>query len=319
MPSAKDMQTIEAPQPLWILSAPFSGLSWATATLGRHPDLFATPELDLLLADSVGDLLDIFAISQGTQGHGLLRLLAWLEFQRQDDVGIQLAQSWLEERRDWSSTRLLQSLREAVYPRRLVVPERDATLRPMALLRLQRALPELRVLHLTRHPWEQGVLLHAWAMEHLYVSIDFRDFAQNPPQIDPQLPWLRANENIEHFCERLHHSQYQRLRAEQLEGDSDASLRALCEWLDLPADAAALAAMQQPQLWRFSQPGPDLASGGLEAEAHQPWSSQTLQRAAQPQFENLPWRADGAGFAPQVLACAERYGYRPPDEASKDG
>lgn len=298
------------PAPLWLLAAPFSGVSWLAASLGRHPDLFVTPELDLLLADTLADALDIFAIGQGTQGHGLLRLVAWLEFQQQDDAGIRQAQAWLEERREWTSAALLHYLMKAVAPRRLVIPERDATLRPMALIRLQRALPQSQILHLVRHPWEQGVLLHAWATERLYVSVDFRDYAQDPALIEPQLPWLRANQNIENLCSRLGEGRSLRICAEQLEQAPADVMEPLCEWLGCSADASALAAMQQPERWRFSAWGPDLAPGGLEAEAFEQWSAASLALLASGNRQGpLPWRTDGAGFAPQVRACAQRYGY----------
>lgn len=299
------------PEPLWLLAAPFSGVAWLAASLGRHPDFFVTPELDLLLADNIADALNIFSIGQGTQGHGLLRTVAWLEFQREDDTGIQQAQKWLEARREWTTPEMLNYLVEAVAPRRLVIPERDATLRPIALVRLQVALPQSRVLHLIRHPWEQGVLLHAWAMERLYVSGDFKDFAQNPPQLEPQLPWLRANKNVAALGRRLPEPHYFCIQAEQVENAPESAFAAICAWLGVPLGAEALAAMQEPAGWRFSQLGPDLAPGGLEPEAFEPWSLKTLRLASSGGLDKpLPWRVDGAGFSPQVREYAQQAGYR---------
>ncbi len=300
-----------SPEPLWLLAAPFSGVAWLAASLGRHPDFFVTPELDLLLADNIADALSIFSIGQGTQGHGLLRAVAWLEFQRDDDAGIRLAQKWLQARRGWSTPEMLNYLAAAVAPRRLVIPERDATLRPIALARLQAALPQSKVLHLVRHPWEQGVLLHAWAMERLYVSVDFKDFAQNPPQLEPQLPWLRANKNIAALARRLPGSQYFCVQAEQVENDPGTAFAAICAWLGVPLSAQALAAMQRPEEWRFSQLGPDLAPGGLEPEAFEQWSSKTLRLASAGSLDKpLPWRVDGDSFSPQVRDVARQAGYR---------
>ncbi len=296
--------------PVWLLAAPFSGVSWLAACLGRHPQLFVTPELDLLLADNVADLLDIFAIGQGTQGQGLLRTIASIEGQRDDDAGVRQAQQWLETRRDWSTADLLQHLATAVAPRTLAIPERDATLRPMALVRLQRLTPQAQVVHLTRHPWEQGVLLEAWARERLYVPVDFKDFAQHPPQIEPQLPWLRANANIAALCERLPTDQWRRIQAEALEQAPVATLTSLAAWLQLRVTAADQQAMQQPAQWPFARPGPLLAPGGAEPEAFEPWSPQVRRLAAAVSLERpLPWRRDGQGFSAAVCDWAQRFGY----------
>lgn len=300
----------KAPDPVWLLAAPFSGVSWLAACLGRHPQLFVTPELDLLLADTVADLLDIFAIGQGTQGHGLLRTIAHVEVQRDDDAGVRQAQQWLEARRDWSTADLLQHLSTAVAPRTLAIPERDATLRPMALARLQRLTPQAQIVHLTRHPWEQGVLLDAWARERLYVPVDFKDFAQHPPQIEPQLPWLRANANIAALCARLPLTWVCRVQSEQLEQAPAATLGRLAEWLTGRATAADIAPMHQPERWQFARPGPLLAPGGIEPEAFEPWSAPVCRQAAAVSLtRELPWRADRAGFCPEVRELAQELGY----------
>ncbi len=65
------MSTI--PAPIFILAAPYSGASYLAGQLDGHAQLYALPELCLFMADEVGELLDIFRLSQGPHADGLLK------------------------------------------------------------------------------------------------------------------------------------------------------------------------------------------------------------------------------------------------------
>lgn len=300
----------DIPAPIWVLAAPFSGSAWFTACLAQHPDLLALPELDALLADTVGDLLDIFAIGQGTQGQGLKRAIARIEFGRHDNRGIELAQRWLAANRNLATQNLIEHLAAKVAPKRLVIAERDAVLRPSALRRLTQDFPCSSIIHLVRHPWTQGVLLSQWAREQIYVSSDFKDHAQEPPQVEPQLPWLRANQNIANLCASQTGIPFQRVRLEDAQHQAARTFAELCSRLGLAFSDDVLTLMQQPQKWEFAQRGPDLASEGLEAEAYAKVSRDTLALANTPRFgSKLPWRRDGSGFHAEVIQLAQTLGY----------
>lgn len=297
--------------PLWILGAPFSGVSWLVGCLGRHPQLYAVPELNLFLADSVGELLDIYDVGQGGHAHGLLRALAELEFGGQIDAGVTLARRWLDERRSMSTGEVALHLAARVAPRRLVVPDSESTLRPADLDRMGHQLPALRVLHLVRHPWEQGALLAAWARQRLFVPQDYKDHGFRPPQVDPQIAWLRCNRNVASFLARMDDALWLRLRCEDVEPDPVAALRPVCAWLGERADSEALAWTAEPDGWVFAGYGPGTAPYGLEAEVLEPIDAQTLALARDANLDRPPpWQPGDGGFDPQVLALAREYGYR---------
>lgn len=299
------------PAPLWILGAPFSGVSWLAGVLGRHPGLYGVPELNLFFAEYVGELLDIYDLGQGGHAHGLLRALAELEFGGQTDAGIAQARHWLEQRRSMPTAEVGLHLATRVAPRRLVVPDSESTLRPADLDRMGRGLPSVRVLHLVRHPWEQGALLAAWARQRLFVPQDYKDHAYRPPQVDPQIPWLRCNRNVMALLARLDTLAWQRLRCEEVEHDPVAALRPICTWLDLRDDPERLAPMRQPDRWIFAGYGPGTAPYGLEAEVLEPIDEQTLALAQDVNLERCPpWQPGDAGFDPQVIELAREYGYR---------
>ena len=296
--------------PLFILAAPFSGACSLAAMLGRHPQLCALPPLHLGMAERVGDLLEIFRISQGRHADGLLRAVAQLELGAQTDAAVAQAQDWLQRQAHWSTGELLQHLAQRAAPRRLVVPDAESPLRPMDLLRLRRQLPDAAVLQLLRHPYTQGLLHAHWLAGQLFVPPDFKDHAQQPPQPDPQIGWLRSNTNLENFL-REHQGAQQRTRSEDLVADAAAELARIADWLGVATDATALQAMQQPELWEFAGHGPPSAPYGLEAEVLEAFPPQLIAQAQSGARldASLPWRG-GQGFDAATQAFARACAYR---------
>ena len=301
---------MSAPSPIWLLSAPFSGNAWAAGCLHQHPQLFALPQLDMLLADTVGDALKVFELSQGTHGHGLRRTIAWLLFEGNDNRAIGQADSWLARHAQWSCGQLIDYLAELVAPCRLIIPDDDAALRPIAWRRLRTISSTPVMVHLTRHPWSQGTLLHQWSCEHVFVPLDYRDHSFIPPQTEPQLPWFAANNNLLNWRKQLSPEQSLLLHSEDIESDDAGVWSRLCEWLKIEHSGAIEQAMCTPASWPFAQPGPSLAPAGLDAEGHAKFSRATLKQAEQTRLDGpLPWRADGQAFAPEVRALAQQLGY----------
>jgi len=299
-----------AAAPIWILAAPFSGASWLAGCLGRHPGLFATPELNLFMAPTVGELLDIFDIGQGAHAHGLLRALAELEFGSQSDAGIACARDWLEQRCDLSTGQVAAHLAARAAPRRLVVPDSESPLRPMDLQRLRTQIPDVSIVHLVRHPWEQGCLLAAWARERLFVPQDFKDHAFRPSQVEPQIPWLRSNTNIERLLQMLPAGQHLRLRDEDLSEQPVQGLTGFCNWLGLARDETTLQSMSDPHEWTFAGYGPGTAPYGLEPEVLEPFRDDDLELASLTTLSGpMPWQVEPEGLDAQVVRLARSYGY----------
>lgn len=297
--------------PIFILSAPFSGADVLTAMLGRHPQLCAVPALRLFMAERIAELLEIFRISQGPEADGVLRALAGLVLGAQDDAHIALARDWLEQGRDQSVGEILHALSEAVAPRVLVVPDSDIGLRPSELARLRAHAPQPRFLHLTRHPWSQGVVMNDRLQDRLFVPVDFKDHGYSPPILDPQIPWLRANCNLIDHAEALPQGHCLRMSWEALISDSASTLAEICRWLGIADDADALEAMQDYTRWEFWGHGPAVAPGGLDPESLEEISDDAMDEAfAAPRLDRvLTWRPEGIGFAREVIELARSFGY----------
>jgi hypothetical protein len=288
-----------------VTGAPFSGCSLVAQLLGGHPNCAAAPELSLSLADTVDGLLQTAAISQVPLLDGLLRFIAEYVTGGQHDAGIAAAEAWLDARRAADTVDLLEALGAAVAPRRLVIPDPDAALRPDALMRWQRLAPDLQVVHCLRHPLTHGAVWAPWLQAQLYVPPDYRDHSQVPPPVEPQIAWLRCNRNVHDWlpAEVVH-----RLRMEDLETDPDAALGALGQALGLDDDHAVHQAMQALQT-PFSGWGPPAAPGGLEAEVLMPVLDQALPLTQPTDLDQpLPWRS-GVRLDAAVIGLARAYGY----------
>lgn len=301
------------PAPVFILAAPFSGASYLAGQLAAHPQLYAVPELCLFMADNVGELLDIFSLSQGPHGDGLLRAVAQLEFGAQTDAEIGAARDWLAQRRALGVGELLGQLAARAAPRRLVVPDTETPLRPIDLRRLLRQVPDARAIHLVRHPWTQGCRMSAWARERLFVPPDFKDHGWSPAVVDPQIPWLRANRNIETaFAAR----DLLRLRDEALRLGPGMlvyrdAIDGLCRALALEHSAVTWRVMQAAAPWVYAGLGPRAAPYGLEAEVLETLAANDEALAEQCSLDAaLPWRPGAEGFDAAVGMLAREYGYR---------
>jgi hypothetical protein len=256
------------------------------------------------MADRVDELLQIFALSQDEHGDALHRAVAELYFGGQQPAHLNEARAWLAARGGLRVGELLDELAAKVAPRRLVIPETEAPLRPIQLRRLRQWRADTQFIHLHRHPWTQGCRFAAWLQDRLFVPIDYRDYSRYPPLPDPQIPWLRANEMLDRFFATLPDANVMRIASDDFDRDAFARLAA---FLRLDASVAA----GDPSAWVYAARGPREAPGGLEADVRAPWPDEVERLALAPQLDApLPWRPDGRGFDAAVIALAQRYGYR---------
>src|SRR3546814_19719343 len=92
-----------------------------------------------------------------------------------------------------------------------------------------------------RHPWTQACRMSAWLQDRLFVPIDYRDFSRYPPLPDPQIPWLRANENLDRFFAELPDTRVIRVASEDLDRDFRGAFTQLADGLQLGDEATSWA------------------------------------------------------------------------------
>ncbi len=260
-PMMVDTKLPPAP-PLIILCTPRSYSSVICAMLGRHPQMYSFPELNLFIAATVGDLLHIEELQQTHSGQpvawysaGLVRALAELEFGGQTVATYGEAATWLHARRHWSTHQVLDSLLERIQPRVGVDKSPNTALSPLFLERAREYYPQARFMHLTRHP--------ATAQQSMMECDRLRPgsrntFGRNSRELANYTArlWCYLQQVLLEFTRNLPPGQTMRLRGEDVLRDPETHLARITAWLGLRIDAAAIEAMKHPEHSPYAGVGP---------------------------------------------------------------
>jgi hypothetical protein len=141
------------------------------------------------------------------------------------------------------------------------------------------------------------------------VHVNSIDFLDDRAIIEPQYAWHDANVNILNFLDTVPASQQMRIRGEDMMNDPKKHLVAICRWLGLRTDDAAVEQMMHPERSPFACFGPlDALFGNdpnfLSGPTFRPHTVKV------PSLDKpVPWREDGQGLKPEVVALARELGY----------
>jgi hypothetical protein len=305
--------------PVFVLAPPRSYTSVFAACLGQHPELYGLPELNLFQARAGAD----FWSGEETDGsprspfwatmrHGMLRTVAQLYAGEQTLESIQMAERWIRQRAALTTGEIYQELAARIAPQRIVEKSPGYLRRREFLDRLIAAFPEARFIHLLRHPLAQGrSALNARGGPQTLFLIASIDYSGDQPLLDPQILWHDAQVQILEFLGTLPGDRSLRVRGEDFMSDPDATMTRICEWLGIATTTEALEAMRHPERSPYSCEGPPTARLGNDINfLHSP-GLRPGKVELPPLDGSLPWRPDGAGFHPRVVALAEELGYGP--------
>jgi hypothetical protein len=284
--------------PVFILAPHRSFTTVTCAMLGRHPQLYGVPELNLMLTERLLGWWVNYRAGEAAGADGLLRAVAELLFGGQTEREVELARRWLRRRLNWESAAVFEALAEQVHPR-AVVEKSPLNSTPAVLERLARSFPDARYIHLTRHPRPRAESVLT-AMPR--VGLD-------PGMVDPSGRWFEVNANIIEFLGRLREEQWLRVQGEELMADPGSGLRRLAEWLGLRTDDQAVDAMLHPETSPFARLGPPSARLGNDVEFLERPELRPWHRPAASLDGPLSWSEDGAGFPARVKELAQELGY----------
>lgn len=294
-------------QPLFILCPLRSYSSVVCGMLGQHPDLYGVPELNLFLADTLGELMAFMTPRMPHGPDGLLRALAQLHDGAQDDDAIESARRWCEDNRSMTTAAVYEHLAELVAPRQIVDKSPAHVMRADFLERIIDACPEASFLHLTRHPRPTSK-----SILELLARSDEWGGVLGPRQVDPEKVWLRAHQTILDFTNTLPPGQAMAIRGEDLMADLDTYLPQIAEWLDIRDDAEAIDAMHHPEDSPYAFRGPPSAEFGNDPNfLDEPTLRKPSgQRKSMPGLTGpLDWAPDRE-FGNKTLKLAKQFGYR---------
>jgi hypothetical protein len=311
-------------EPLFVLAIPRSFSSVVCSMLGQHPQMYALPETQFFLTDTVEGWWELTTRSQAPLTHGALRSVAQLYFGEQTETSINLARGWLRRRAHFTTAYLLEELAAKVSPSVLIDKSSIVVYRPENLQRINRMFPGARFLHLVRHPRGHGQSVMKYFLERrksgpLPPAHWLQQLAsypsppgkmKKPEELDPQRGWYALNVNIREFLKTVPETQKLMVRGEDLLSDPDTGLKEVAQWMGLRTDLKAIEQMKHPERSPYASFGPVGARFGndlffLENPALRPERAEP-QSLAGP----LPWRTDGHGLFAHVQQLAIEFGYR---------
>lgn len=294
------------PAPLFILTCMRSYSSLVCAMLGQHPAMYGLPELNLFMADTLAGVMNKLQIVRPQSLHGLLRVVAQVEYGSQTVDTVEKARDWLQRHAHWNAGQFVAFLAERAGGFRIMVDKSPSTaLNPANLRRLYRVFPHARFLHLVRHPRATCSSIHQLQQKNAH-----RRSENKAVELAPEELWLRINRNILAFIDRLPPSQCMLIQGEQFLTQPELYLAQIADWLSLNNDAGSVAAMLHPEQSPYACIGPTNAPFGNDPNflrnpvyVKRPISPQRLEGP-------LDWQQDQrVGFSSSILALARRFGY----------
>ena len=225
------------PKACFILSSPRAGSTLLRVMLAGHPQLLSPPELHLLPFATMGDRRK--DLDESHLGEGLERLLMEITNRSAQD-SIDLVRQW--EHDSVAVSEVYRYIQDHANGRLLVDKSPSYAMNLSVLEQLEGLFEELRVVHLIRHPLPVIQSFVKMRMDRLL------GFDGDDPYCLAEDIWRQSNANIQSLEERLGPKQFMNIRYEDLVISPESSLRALCEFLEIPFDSALLNPYQGERL-----------------------------------------------------------------------
>jgi hypothetical protein len=299
--------------PLFLLAPPRSYTSLVNAMLGQHPQAFGLPELCLFNVDV---LLDLWRGSPGEISengsmvrHGLLRAIAEIYGGEQRTSTVNMAFSWVSRREMMETGEVYREIVDKIHP--LVAVEKSPSY-SMSVKRMQamhRAFPDARFLHLVRHPVAQCKSLMAINDGAFCLKVEAFELTEDYAMIEPQISWHDINVNILNFLDEVPPERQLRMRGEDIMADPQRKLAEIARWAGLRDDPEAVDAMMHPERSPFACFGPVNALFGNDPNFLAGPTFRPHKPKVPPLNKPVPWRTDGRGLYPEVVALAQEFGY----------
>ena len=299
--------------PLFLLAPPRSYTSLVNAMLGQHPQAFGLPEMCLFNVDTLVDLWKGSKTEIAENGsmvrHGLLRAVAEIYCGEQSATTVNMALAWASRREEWETGRVFQEIVAKLHPLVAVEKSPSYTMSVKRMQAMHRAFPDARFLHLVRHPVAQCKSLMAINDGAFSLKVEGFELGEDYALLEPQIAWHDLNLNILDFLDEVPPERQMRMRGEDIMADPRRHLAEIARWAGLRDDDEAVDAMMHPEQSPFACFGPINALFGNDPN----FLAGPTFRPHTPKVPALdkpvPWRLDGKGLYPQVIALAHEFGY----------
>ena len=299
--------------PLFLLAPPRSYTSLVNAMLGQHPQAFGLPELCLFNVDTLVDLWRGSNTEIPENGplvrHGLLRTVAEIYCGEQRMSTINMALSWASQREHWDTGRVFHEIVDKLHPLVAVEKSPSYSMSVNRMRAIYKAFPDARFVHLVRHPTAQCKSLMAINNGAFSLKMEAFEIGVDYAAMEPQIAWHDINMNILDFLDEVPAEQQIRLRGEDVMGEPERYLAEIARWAGLRDDDEAVEAMMHPERSPFACFGPMNALFGNDPNFLAGPTFRPHKPKVPPLAKPVPWRKDGKGLYPEVIALAKEFGY----------
>ncbi len=218
------------PRAVFLLSPPRSGSTLLRTMLAGHPGLFAPPELQLLVFETMDQRYRSFKDREGFWLEGTLQALMEAEAIDLEEARRRIGEC---ESRAMSCKAFYRLLQEADPGRLLVDKTSYYALEPSILARAEEDFDRPVYLHLVRHPG---------ASVHSFLEGRYDLFFRHPHRLDPprlaEVIWNLCHRNILRFLEGIPEARQVRIRYEDLVTHPEETMGRVAATLGIPYDPA---------------------------------------------------------------------------------
>ncbi len=294
----------QPPRPkLIILTCMRSYSSLVSGMLGQHSGLYTLPEINPFAGDSIDEIVSVFKLVRPRSLDGLYRMVAELEFGRQNFDTVNQAKEWLTAHHDWTPAQLMDWVSEKVAPRIPVEKSPATTVMARGIPTALKYCPEAHFLHLCRHPIATTTSIAR--ITNFGKSHGLRKSMVK----DPELSWYSANQTILDAARGMRADRFISIRGEDILSDPDRWLRQIGDWLGIATTARDLDDMRHPERSPFARYGPVNAPYGADPNylEHPAYKQRPITMA--PLNTPLYWDMPRRRLAPESMLLAQQMGY----------
>ena len=262
-----------------------SGSTLLRTMLAGHPELFAPPELELLLFPDMQTRY--YGLLQGWADlHGLHAAVSAL-WHCSPEESAEKIQRWHDE--NLTTFEVFRLLLEKVRPRILVDKTPSSAAVESALIRCEAWFQDARYIHLVRHPLAS---IRSWKSSH------FEQVLHAPPRSAAEVNWLLSHQNILKLLGHLGDDRLIQIRYEDLVTEPEPTMRRLADFLGVDYQASFLDPYSGERMTKS-------ASGriGGDKKFH---LRRTIDRRAAESARRMP--GDGE-LLPETIELARTFGY----------
>jgi Sulfotransferase family len=242
--------------PIFILSSPRSYSSVISSMIGQHSELFAFPEINLILADDFQSYIALMKKQILNLKDGDLRSIAYIFFGDQSFDSIKKASDFLIQNPQIKTNDVFKSFQEKVHPKRLIT---KSPLYASDLSYLKRLPTDTFFIHLLRNPLTQNRSLENYLRlldlnpsNHLYLAHSENRYKG----------WINEQQNIETFLQEIPNNRKIRIYSEFIMREPKEAMKGLCHFLNVSDDEENIEQMLHPEKSIFASVGNDTARFG---------------------------------------------------------